>query len=302
MDNLLIFEDGQIIKNMSFMNLWNGLFSKVKKDGYVITYLQSCLPNNSICVIPHSDGNIKKIKKNNEYSDVDWLSIQYYIDDAKNKKKVFILCVLCQIEEEKDINYLYLPLDDDLFEFGLNTFFPEEKLIKWENRSSDLCWRGGCSGIGGNKSLRVRFVEKLFDYKNSKNVRLARWWRDNKNIPTQFFDNKLHYTEFLNYKIFFIVDGNVIASNHMYAFATGCIPFMISNGKCWFTKYCIPYVHYIPIKYDLSDLIEKIEWVENNDEQAKIIAQNARDFSNIYFSTEFQKKYIKESINMFFQS
>ena len=95
------------------------------------------------------------------------------------------------------------------------------------------------------------------------------------------------------------MDGNVIASNHMYAFATGCIPFIISRGKCWFTQFCIPYVHYIPIQYDLSDLIEKIEWVEKNDEEAKKIAEKARDFSRYYFSSDFQKNYIQETINDF---
>ena len=66
-----------------------------------------------------------------------------------------------------------------------------------------------------------------------------------------------------------IIDGNVIASNHMWGFACGCVPFIISNAKCWFTEFLIPHVNYIPIQYDLSDLKEKIEWVINNDSEAE---------------------------------
>ena len=32
-----------------------------------------------------------------------------------------------------------------------------------------------------------------------------------------------------------------------------------------------PFVHYIPIKYDLSDLVEKINWAINNDDKVTFI-------------------------------
>lgn len=48
----------------------------------------------------------------------------------------------------------------------------------------------------------------------------------------------------------------------------------------------IPFVHYIPVKTDLSDLIEKEEWMRNNDSECKKIAQNALDFANKNFTKE----------------
>jgi hypothetical protein len=35
----------------------------------------------------------------------------------------------------------------------------------------------------------------------------------------------------------------------------------------------------VPIKYDLSDLKEKIEWLVNNDAEARKIAENAMEFA-----------------------
>ena len=39
-----------------------------------------------------------------------------------------------------------------------------------------------------------------------------------------------------------------------------------------------PWVHYVPVKADLSDLIEKIRWAKNNDDKAKKIVNNAQKF------------------------
>lgn len=99
-----------------------------------------------------------------------------------------------------------------------------------------------------------------------------------------------------NQKIYFIVDGNVIASNHMWGFATGAVPFLISNAYCWFSEFLEPYVNYIPIAHDLSDLVEKIEWVAENDDVAKKIAQGALDFTRRVFSPEFQREYLRAKI------
>ena len=61
MSEFIVFEDGEMIKNTHYSCLWDGLFSKVKTNGYVIQYLQKCLPKNSICVVPLSDGNVRRI-------------------------------------------------------------------------------------------------------------------------------------------------------------------------------------------------------------------------------------------------
>ena len=297
MSNCLLFEDGVLINNPTVSVLWDGLFSKVTANGKLIQYVTSCLPKNTLLVIPRSDGNINKIKNDGKYHDVDWdTQIQPYADYAKKQNKKFIIGTLSQKDEEPGYNYLYLPLDDEIFENGIIHFFNKNNLPSWKNRSSELIWRGGCSGVGNLESIRVRFVEKIYEYNNNTNVRLSLWWSYGKNIPNIYFKDRINYTEFLQNKIFFIVDGNCIASNHMYAFASGCVPFLVSDGICWFSNLIKPYIHYIPINYDLSNLIEQIEWVKNNDVEAEKIAMNAYSFAEIYFSGDYQKKYIKESI------
>lgn len=304
MNKCIVFEDGILQENLSedCKVLWDGLFSRVLKDGFLIHFLQSCLPKNTLFVVPLSDGNMKSSHTEDEYKGHPnmalWEDIEPYINEAREKNKVFMLGTLSQITEEPGVNYIYLPLDDDFLQHGVRYFFPN--IPEWCERSSDLCWRGGCYGV--NPTIRARFVEKLFEYNkvDTRNVRLSRWWCEDKNINEKYFADplcdRLHFSEFFKYKIFFIVDGNVISSSHMWGFASGAVPFLISNAKCWFSSFAVPFVHYIPIEYDLSNLIEQIEWVLENDEKASQIAQNALDFSREYFSAEFQQNYLHDSI------
>lgn len=41
-----------------------------------------------------------------------------------------------------------------------------------------------------------------------------------------------------------------------------------------------PLKHYIPIKRDLSDLIEKIQWAKKHEKKVKEIIENAREYVN----------------------
>jgi len=290
MSKLLVIEDGKIIQNIDSNVFWDGQFSRCKKDGSIVKYVQQLLAGtNSIMVIPHSDGNILKV-------DPLWSEIQIYIDKAKQLNKIFILGTLAQTygQEEKDINYLYLPLDDIFFEHGVTSFFTN---IDWPYKSNELVWRGGCSGVGGNQSLRVRFVEYL--YQNNPNIRLSNWWAEGKNIPEQLFGSRINYTDLMKSKIFFIIDGAVIASNHMWGFATNSVPFLLSNAKYWFSDFLIENIHYISVKHDLSDLDEKLEWVKCNDTKAEQIATNAFMFAKTFFSSQFQKHYLKTKIDLF---
>ncbi len=296
---MIVFEDGEMKQTIQEEFLWDGQFSQVHRNGPLIQYIQSIIPKHIILVIPVSDGNIRKEDQKGEYHDVDWKNIEPYIQRAKENNKVFVLGTLCQIHEEKDIHYLYLPLDDNFFQNGILDYFPKNDYIEWKHRSNDLIWRGGCSGVGGNQSLRVRFVKELYGYPNAEKVKLSDWWSDNKNIPSEFLSGRIFYKEMMKHKIFFIVDGNCIASNHMWGFATGCIPFIVSNSTCWYLHLAIPYVHYIPIQHDLSNLKKEIEWVKNNDQEAERIAKNAFEFARFIFSSHFQKYYLQSELNNF---
>lgn len=300
--NVLVFEDGVLKKDIDNDFVWRGFCSSTNKNGPIVKYIQSILPEKSLFIVPRSDGNVTRNNTyNEEYHHLVWeTDIEPYVQYAKETGRVLLVGVLSMLEyREPDINYVFIPLEDDFFSMGVEHWFPQDQLPPWEKRSDELVWRGGCSGIGEGESLRIRFVKEIYKYNPNTQVRLGRWWSENKGIPEELFGEHMHHMYMTSQKIYFIVDGNVIASNHMWGFATGAVPFLISNSYCWFSEYLRPYVNYIPIAYDLSDLVEKIEWVKNNDEAAKEIAQGALAFTSHVFSGDFQRKYLRKEISKY---
>lgn len=56
--------------------------------------------------------------------------------------------------------------------------------------------------------------------------------------------------------------------------------------KEYFFEFLEEWTHYIPVKRDLSDLVEKAKWCIDNYDKAKQIAENAYEFSKIYLTRE----------------
>jgi len=64
----------------------------------------------------------------------------------------------------------------------------------------------------------------------------------------------------------------------------------------WYTKYLIPYVHYIPLAYDLSDLNSTMHWILNHAEEVKQIAANGMKFWERYLTYTRNEEHIYELI------
>jgi hypothetical protein len=193
-------------------------------------------------------------------------------------------------------NTIYMPLDDEIFTKGLDTVL--EKGPSWEDRKPVAVWRGGTSGYE-RPSIRVRAVKILLNISGT-DVRLTRGgWEENKrDIPETFFGETITPSEQMCNKYIFIIDGNCIASNHMWVFGSGSVPIMITHpdNNFWFKKYLKPMVNYVPVKYDLSDLREKLDWLMANDGAAKQIAQAAKALADEIFSPSFQRRYIDDEL------
>ena len=55
--------------------------------------------------------------------------------------------------------------------------------------------------------------------------------------------------------------------------------FKSTRFREWFSERLQPFVDYIPVNYDLSDLAEKVSWVHHHPDVAEKIAQHGRDMS-----------------------
>ena len=65
------------------------------------------------------------------------------------------------------------------------------------------------------------------------------------------------------------------------------------NFRQWYYDELIPWVNFVPIDSDMSDLVEKIHWLHKNDDEARIIGENgARLANNLSYERELNRAFI----------
>jgi hypothetical protein len=97
------------------------------------------------------------------------------------------------------------------------------------------------------------------------------------------------------YKYILNIDGSVTAYRLALELSyNSCILKVKSEYFTWYSHLLKEYEHYIPIKEDLSDLAEKIEWCKKNDKECKKIAENAK----VFYEKHFTKKMILDYLQM----
>ncbi len=69
--------------------------------------------------------------------------------------------------------------------------------------------------------------------------------------------------------------------------------------KEYYYQWLEPYVHYIPVKRDLSNLVDQYEWAEANTQQVVDIVDNANAFAEKYLTKQFAMKRLREAIELF---
>lgn len=88
--------------------------------------------------------------------------------------------------------------------------------------------------------------------------------------------NSLTPSEQSQYKYILHIPGHVNAFRLSYELSMNSVILMVEHPwKHWYSHLLVPYTHYIPVKPDLSDVFEIIEWCRNNDSQCEVIATNA---------------------------
>jgi hypothetical protein len=107
----------------------------------------------------------------------------------------------------------------------------------------------------------------------------------------------LYCYDLYKYKYILHIDGFVAAWRMSFEmFSMSVILKVDSPWVEHFYKYLKPWVHYIPIKSDLSNLISTIEWCRENDDLCYTIAMNAFQFAYDNFTKDNLFNYIQSII------
>ena len=146
--------------------------------------------------------------------------------------------------------------------------------VPWQEKTEKIFWRGRDSNK--ERLTLARMSKEYPDYINASLTAFF-FFRDEetklgKSPHVPFYD-------FFNYKYQLCIDGTVAAYRLPYLLAGGSVVFK-TQSKYFehFYKDLKPWVHFIPVKEDLSDLVERVQWARENDDKCFEISRNARDF------------------------
>jgi len=154
----------------------------------------------------------------------------------------------------------------------------------WDQKKNSMIWRGGCNWLYKNnpRKIRLNFVERYY----ASNPEVDILFKVNHpdclqyEFNTNYYGQGLNYEEHLQYKYLLSLEGNDVATGLKWQLASSSVVFMHPPTKEAYAMEALlqPYVHYIPVKEDASDVLTQVQWARENDEKAKWISAQATKY------------------------
>lgn len=151
--------------------------------------------------------------------------------------------------------------------------FPEQLHTEWTNLATyGITWVNDSTHIAGAFAKQPHSMKDVVGVEPSKR-RPASEWSD--------------------YKYYLNIDGVVMGGRLNRLMAQGGVVLQQQSGyQEYYNALLQPYVNFVPISYDLSDLVPTIKWLQKNDAKAEEIAKNARNLAATRLRFEDQLCYI----------
>lgn len=218
--------------------------------------------------------------------------------------------VISWAKRKDDIDLLSYTPDVFKFIFKKDQYQNQFYNNRWNWKTPKAIFRGSLSGeiTKTNPRLRAVFLSEkrpdildaklVFDknYYLCKNNSYVKYTVDCPSTNFECGDIFMSLQKQTNYKYILHIDGFVSAWRMIWALYSHSVILKVDSDYVEnFYRKLIPDVHYIPIKSDLSDLIEKIDWCICNDTECKIISENAYNFATTNLN---KKKIINDTINL----
>jgi hypothetical protein len=200
-----------------------------------------------------------------------------------------------------------------------NKYFPKPSVNKnsitnfcmnWDEKKYVAVFRGSSTGRGVDKHTNTRM--KLCSIESDLlDVGITNWnnrprihKESNKLILSTFSKFGKNKSDFLTpkqqsfYKYIIHIDGHSSAFRLTLEMKMKSVLLIVdSDYYIWYKTQLKPYIHYIPIKKDLSDLLYQINWCKENDGKCKIISENCYKFYEENLQEQNIYEYLSNTIN-----
>ena len=189
----------------------------------------------------------------------------------------------------------------------------EQWNLDWKKKKNICLFRGSASGCGItiDTNQRLKAADISFDYPDLLDAKITKWNdRDKKYIgkPIDIINTRsfrFDLGEYMNdvekseYKYILNIDDHVSDCRLSSELGMNSVILLVkSKYRLWFHDMLEEYVHYVPIKEDLSNLIIQIEWCKKHDKDCKKIAENARQLYLTKLSKSGLFDYLENKLNL----
>lgn len=209
--------------------------------------------------------------------------------DGLNVKEGMPIFAMCKVDSEQIILIPDYEALGARYQVLKNRDITKETFV-WENKLPKLIWRGSTAQLWTwltEKHLplltRVTLCELGQRYPDLIDAKFTIYAQGGESIPylKQFKGDRCSFEEQLTYKYHILIDGNTCAysTSGWKHFGNSLLFKPDSRWFQWYYSAMQPYVHYIPVKQDLSDLVDALHWAMDHDKEAKTIAHNCREFA-----------------------
>ena len=140
----------------------------------------------------------------------------------------------------------------------------------------------------------VSFKIKPKKHYSDKYIRVV----DPDKLPIRL-SKKMSIGEISNYKYILSIEGNIAQFRLSLELSYNSVILLVKSDQyIWYQPLLKPWIHYVPIKSDLSDLMDKIHWCKTHDDKCKTIARNAFDFYKKYMNRRSVYDYMECVLNV----
>ncbi|KAJ1553572.1 capsule-associated protein CAP1 [Nowakowskiella sp. JEL0078] len=165
--------------------------------------------------------------------------------------------------------------------------------VAWKDKKPVMFWRGTTTG--------GRSHDKT--YMNYHRHRLVNLTTNNPNYDIAFmgalqceasmcddmkkryrFADSVSFEKMMAHKYLIDVDGNSFSQRFVSFLRSNSLVFKMTIFNEYFDSWIQPFIHYIPIAIDYSDLNDKLKWAMENDEEAQQITINAQEFTKRFLT------------------
>jgi hypothetical protein len=293
---------------------------KLINASYYIDMLEQTLANHKVSdvefFISHRDFPVLKSDYTQPYDQL-YSSTTEPLEHKYTNKQFLPICGMSGSDGFQDI---MLPTVDDWEIVSQKIFygmcrdqykgFEDQIETKWSNKIDKVIFRGATTDCGYDEKTSARYLAHKLSVEGDipeLDAGITKLWFNDIQLANSDLSypkrlkpvDPIPFVQMSKYKYILNIDGSVTAFRLSAELAFGSVILKVdSKYKIWYLHLLEPWIHYIPIKSDLSDLKEKIEWCKANQSKCETIGTNAKNFYSQYISKQIMMDYVQQILNL----